>query len=443
MTISSTTSSAWVLPSPTIDHSRQNNDNNNLDRRSLLQALGISTAALSSLTELQPKLAGADNTPTLAGREMGILWRTQPGRALPANPATVLKIFQKEVLGTKSLAGNSMKSLPTEGIICVSERHDDFEHHRVQLRVIQTMYKALQERVDSSTTQSKKVLSSKGNTSHNTVGKKLSIAMEAFQRKDRASLEKYIKSGESGRYTLADLKRDTNWDENWGYDMLHYVPILKYAQKKGIRLIGLQPSNDEVASVEKNGLAGISAAVVGKVVMSDKAHKEQFEKLFAPNFSLEKDFGGCPEAFDAHIQRLYEVQCFREEYMAESAALHMDKQYYSSGGPGWVTILAGENHVLGRNGIPFRALRRVAIKRTAMNKNQDNHYKKNKKNFSLPVSNRGVFTIVPRAISFPIGLKEAPGISSADYVWFLERDPRIAFDEKKINLAPRQAMSTV
>eukprot|EP00957_Ditylum_brightwellii_P116041 8852935-Ditylum_brightwellii.AAC.1 len=67
----------------------------------------------------------------------------------------------------------------------------------------------------------------------------------------------------------------------------------------------------------------------------------------------------CDGAIESYIERLYEVQCFREEYMAETAALHMTKQEQTNN-PGWVVILAGERHILGRDGIPNRALRRMA-----------------------------------------------------------------------------------
>ena len=111
--------------------------------------------------------------------------------------------------------------------------------------------------------------------------------------------------------------------------------------------------------------------------------------------------------------------------MAETVAMQMAKKH-----SGWVVILAGERHILGRDGIPFRALRRMAAHKTedldALNGD---------------VLNRGVFTFLPRTVSFPISAKEAPGMRSADYVWFLQRDPKISFDPSVVNMAPREHLS--
>lgn len=54
--------------------------------------------------------------------------------------------------------------------------------------------------------------------------------------------------------------------------------------------------------------------------------------------------------------------------------------------------------------------------------------------------NRGVFTILTKTVQFPIMLSVAPGMESADYVWFVERDPSVNFDESSVNLAPRMSL---
>ncbi len=55
----------------------------------------------------------------------GVLWRTVSGQALPATPASLVDIMKREVLGEVSLSGAASSS----GIVCVSEWHDNFEHH--------------------------------------------------------------------------------------------------------------------------------------------------------------------------------------------------------------------------------------------------------------------------------------------------------------------------
>jgi hypothetical protein len=295
-------------------------------------------------------LSGADTTDP--GIPNGVLWRTGSKQALPATPSSLAKIMDIEVMGTMSTASS--------GIICISERHDDFEHHKIQLKVLMTMKKALSERSQN-------------------VSENLSIGMEMFQRQHQKFLDQYI---EELDYGIRDLQRETNWDTTWGYDILHYLPILLFAKKHGIHIVGLHPSDEQVEYVKQEAIS---------------------------------NYGYCKEAIDIA------VTLFREEYMAENAAIQMNRQPY-----GWVALLAGERHILRRDGLPSRALRTFAEGR-----------RKFSKNFSAMQPSRGVFTIAPKVISFPIAAYDTVGIESADYVWYVQRDSSTEFREDKVNNAPR------
>ena len=328
----------------------------------------------------------------------GEIWRTASATVLPATPSSLAKIMQMEVLGPTT------SSTASRGIVCISERHDDFEHHKVQLKVLMTMRKVLVERSQSS---------------QDAVREKLSIGMEMFQRQHQKYLDEFIAQSD---YGIGDLKRDTNWDVTWGYDILHYLPLLLFAKKFSIRILGLHPSDHLVEQVERHGLesdnTAIASIIEGGVCTDDREHAHHFKTVAMQRLSL-ADFG-CQEEMDAAIHRQYEVQCFREDYMAESAAMGMARQSED----GWVVLLAGEQHILGRNGIPFRALRRFSRKSLSPMS-------------SLAGSSRGVFTIVPKTVSsFPIAVKDALGMESADYVWYVQRDPSSKFREDKVNNAP-------
>eukprot|EP00571_Detonula_confervacea_P014382 CAMPEP_0172303130 /NCGR_PEP_ID=MMETSP1058-20130122/4710_1 /TAXON_ID=83371 /ORGANISM="Detonula confervacea, Strain CCMP 353" /LENGTH=361 /DNA_ID=CAMNT_0013013843 /DNA_START=424 /DNA_END=1509 /DNA_ORIENTATION=+ len=323
----------------------------------------------------------------------GVIWRTVDGQGLPATPSSLAKIMQTDIL--QQAGGVS------SGIMCISERHDDFEHHKVQLKVLMTMKKVLAEQQRSSS------------SSQNNVSEQLSIGMEMFQRQHQKYLDQFIAKSD---YGIGDLKRDTNWDVTWGYDILHYLPLLLFAKKFGIRILGLHPSDELVEQAEREGLSNLLAAsVIDEVCTTDLEHAEDFRRLAMQRLSL-TDYG-CQEAMDAAIWREYEVKCFREDYMAETAAMQMARRP-----DGWIAILAGEQHILRRNGIPLRALRRSSRKSSSVT--------------ASPSRSRGVFTIVPKTISFPIAAKDAPGIESADYVWYVQRDPSTEFREDKVNNAP-------
>lgn len=323
--------------------------------------------------------AVAAETALLPATSNDVLWRTLSKQALPATPSSLSEIVRCEMLGFSDIDGS-----------LTSERHDDYEHHKVQLKVLMTMKKVFSERSQ-------------------VVSERMSIGMEMFQRRHQMYLDKYI--AKSNDYSIEDLRRDTNWQETWGYDLLHYLPVLTYAQNNNIRILGLHPSDEEVDWVQKHGLRDASLSGIST---SDRKHAEEFRR--SSMLSLSGTDNKCQAALDAALMRQYEVQCFREEYMAETAAIQMAIQP-----DGWIALLAGERHILGRNGLPFRALRRSTNIR---------------KNLLTPLSlNRGVFTIVPKTSSF--AANDAPGMDLADYVWYVPRDPSYEFKEHEVNRAPR------
>ena len=358
-----------------------------------------------------------------SNKKTGVLWKTVWKEAAPATPDVMNKIMNEEIFGDGDPLSSS-KGKQTTGIVCISERHDDFQHHIVQLHIIQSIRKALDQR--SSSFDRAGVAS-----------KTFAIGVECFQRKDQPFLDKFIASGpctSGSQYTLSDLKRDTSWDTNWGYDMLHYAPILLNAQAHNLRILGLHPSQELVDTVSRKGLDGLPDSVIRDVDTTEAVHWERFrtdtrEATLAP--------GTDDSIIEAHIRRLYEVQCFREEYMAEMVAQHMAKQPC-----GWVAILAGERHILGRDGIPDRALRRISARRTEMataRTAREQHRVLTAENLDNAVSNRGVFTFVPQSVSFPVRIaKDVPDIRSADYVWYTQRDPALAFDTSVVNSVPRE-----
>jgi len=433
--------------------------NNVISRREILRIPAVAAVvtftqgARASAVVTTTTATIAENTPNKlpfpsSKKTSGILWRTIHGQAAPATPNTLNELIHNELFGGGSdkTTANSRK---TTGLVFVSERHDDFEHHVVQLHVIQSIRKALDQRhpVISNTNKSNTRSSGFGaaggsEKAATTSSKAFAIGMECFQRKDQFFLDKFVNSKPSA-YTINDLKRDVNWDSNWGYDILHYVSILNQAQKYKLRILGLHPSQELVDTVSEFGLAGLPDSVITNVNTKSKAHWEKFKQTTQETLEIKSNDGVgsiCDGAIESYIERLYEVQCFREEYMAETAALHMVKQEQKNN-PGWVVILAGERHILGRDGIPNRTLRRMASMLTSIASSASSHRKASvtaaAKGKGSKVSHRGIFTFLPKCVSFPVSLaKEAPDHKSADYVWFTQRNLNTAFDASVVNAAP-------
>ena len=204
-----------------------------LAKPATITAMGSTTVTASTSEE--------DNSTKLpfpgSQKNIGVLWRTIRGQATPATPGTLNTLVHSELFGGGSDKDTSC-SKETTGLVCVSERHDDFEHHLVQLHVIQSIRKALDQRHPvkvaavkskfNTFTRSGFFSSAPGagdskttTTENNYSSKTFAIGMECFQRKDQPFLDKFVHSGSTNplsivdtKYTINDLKRDVNWVRN-------------------------------------------------------------------------------------------------------------------------------------------------------------------------------------------------------------------------------------
>jgi uncharacterized iron-regulated protein len=393
-----------------------------LSRRTILRRLpeaALVIGANSAAVETSPAATTGTESQSvgpiiLPSQKPGVIWHAARQQALPAIPATLKKIIHNEWFGTFNTATvastaqndahlSQQEGKGNSGIVCISERHDDSAHHLIQLRCIKCLHGALEERQRSGTISA---ISQKSNAAIPTPGPILTVGMECFQRRHQQFLDRFVRDP---NYSLNHLSQDTTWDTTWGYDMLFYAPLLTYAKSKGIRLYGLHPTDELVQAVLVHGVDAVPTSVLKGVVTQESDHYEQYQRLM--KVSPEK-LAHNP-TFLTHFDRMYQVQCFREEYMAESILLEVNRHLKHPQGH-WTAVLAGENHILGRGGIPSRASRRLSSSLLASAGPYGTH--------KLLPKNRGVYTVMPRTIAFPMVANEAPGRMAADYVWFVEND---------------------
>mmetsp|Transcript_7470 Transcript_7470/g.22123 ORF Transcript_7470/g.22123 Transcript_7470/m.22123 type:complete len:381 (-) Transcript_7470:46-1188(-) len=340
-------------------------------------ALFAGAATLS----VNPQQAAAEAPPAA-----GILYDCRRGLSCPATPDFLTALMDRTMLGVGACAKGITQS---RGVICVSERHDDFSHHLAQLYTIKSLRKTLRRREGPAAS--------------------VAVGLEAFQRGHQVYLDRYVSADPA--YGLRELLRDVEWKTTWGYDPLLYAPILEDARHTGTRLVGLSPPDALLARVERTALADLDKST--KAFLPENGVSARSELR---NAEL---FGDAAAAKDPKARaRLVEVQNFRDEYMSESAALHYDKRRKRDG---WLVVLAGERHVANREGVPDRVARRVG-RATNTPEHAD-------------VVFRGVHTIVPQTVAFPVRAACFPGPDHSDVVWFQPMPD--SFNPNKINRAPR------
>lgn len=66
-------------------------------------------------------------------------------------------------------------------------------------------------------------------------GQKMVLGLECFQAAHQKSIDRYM----DGKLSEKDFLKAIQWDKTWGFPWEHYKPILRWAQKRKAKIIGL------------------------------------------------------------------------------------------------------------------------------------------------------------------------------------------------------------
>ncbi|HJL31469.1 MAG TPA: ChaN family lipoprotein, partial [Polyangiaceae bacterium LLY-WYZ-15_(1-7)] len=194
--------------------------------------------------------------------------------------------------------------------IYLGESHDDTLDHAMQYRLLRELH-----RQDGA----------------------LVLGMEMFQRPYQAVLDDWT----AGRLDEEALRRRTEWDTRWGFDIRLYRPMLEFARARGVPVIALNARRELSRAVAMSGLEGLDEAlradVPAELDLEDEAHRALVMEALA-----EHPHG----ADEAALERMYEAQVLWDETMAERVAAALEA------GASRIVVLAGSMHVRAGLGIP-------------------------------------------------------------------------------------------
>jgi uncharacterized iron-regulated protein len=234
----------------------------------------------------------------------------------------------------------------------VGERHDEPADHAVQYAILRQLHR------DEPS---------------------LAIGMEMFQTPFQEQLDDWS----AGLIDETVLRRDTEYDERWGFDFSMYRPILEYARSRGIEVIALNSAREVVHAVAKDGLGSLAPEVragLPKLELDNAEHRAMFDTEF--------DIG--EHGAEETVEQYYEAQVLWDETMGSRVAETLEQ----SDGPAKMLVLAGRVHVKHGLGIPDRAAKRGAAPYVVV----------------LPVTDRELES----------ELELAPEDRAADYYWVVE-----------------------
>ena len=305
-------------------------------------------------------------------------------------------------------------------VVFVGEQHDDPRHHAVQLTIARCL-----------------------NFLHRERGRDgpVAIGCEYFQRQQQPILDEFV-AGTPATHNLNWLREKTNWERTWGWDFKMYAMLFFWAQKHGVRLVGLNAPEPVVRIVRERSFVQypeLLRILPQRMDLANVAHRVRFEN----NIASASSSMGRPVPEAASMQRLYEVQTLWEEYMADSCANHINER------GGTLVVCAGSAHIEHRDGLPDRVGARLSVQ-TALVPASVRRRRQAEiglpveegdggaerealaelgreiaANATLPSSPVSTFTVIPKTIELPVAASGLPSrfpTDYADWVWLVGTD---------------------
>lgn len=200
-------------------------------------------------------------------------------------------------------------------ITYVGEKHTNAAHHKIQLQLIQSIFK-----------------------NH----PNMAVAMEMFDHTYQDVLDLWS-DGELDERTFL---RKVHWYANWRFDFSLYRDILNFIKENRIRLVGLNIPNYIPPRIREGGIENLKddekKHLPEEIDTSNTAHRAFVREVFNHHHHFMDR---------VEFEDFYMAQAVWEDTMADMIAKNLDN--------GAMVVLAGNGHIQFKYGIPDRAYRRT------------------------------------------------------------------------------------
>jgi uncharacterized iron-regulated protein len=212
-----------------------------------------------------------------------------------------------------------LEDLTKVRVIYVGETHTNHEHHLIQTRVIESLYK---EHPD------------------------LSVGMEMFDHR----YDPVLALWSAGALNREVFIEKTHWYARcagWGFPFDLYAPIFEAIKTHSIRLVGLNVPFWIPSEIRAGGIANLlpdeRRMLATAIDTKNTAHRAYLESVFQENAHRHMQ----------SFEYFYEAQCAWEDTMAESIARKL--------GEGPMVVVIGNGHIQYKYGVPERAFKRNPV----------------------------------------------------------------------------------
>jgi uncharacterized iron-regulated protein len=224
------------------------------------------------------------------------------------------------IISTKLGSSVSFKELIADlnscQIVYIGEKHANVSHHRIQLEVIQALFKK-----------------------HSN----LIVGMEMFDHTYQDVLDMWS----AGELDQKDFLKKSHWYANWRFDFSLYHEILEFIKENHIRLVALNIPNHIPPKIREGGIDTLredeKKHLPQVIDTANRAHRDYLEKVFDGH---KHHFKG-----EVGFENFYTAQSVWEDAMAEMIFQHLKNDV--------MVVLAGNGHIQFKYGIPDRAYNRT------------------------------------------------------------------------------------
>ncbi|PSB33994.1 ChaN family lipoprotein [Chlorogloea sp. CCALA 695] len=247
-----------------------------------------------------------------------------PPQVTSINTAAYTSNFKACIDSKKRIIGRSqlLHQLALAKVVYLGETHDNAEDHRLQLEIVQQLYKK---------------------------NSKLAISLEMFQRPYQGVVNDYL----AGKIDEQELLDKTEYKQRWGYPWEYYAPIVQFAKAKKLPILALNTPTEITRLVAKNGLERLTPAQSKFIPPLAEIHTDnaEYRQLMLGIFQQHQaEAKGNSSGFE----KFFQAQVLWDETMAEGIA------EFIQANPGYqVVVLVGQGHIVYNYGIPSRVARRV------------------------------------------------------------------------------------
>jgi uncharacterized iron-regulated protein len=197
-------------------------------------------------------------------------------------------------------------------ITYVGEKHTDAAHHKIQLEILQAVFKQ---------------------------NSNLTVGMEMFDH----SYQEVLDQWSAGLLDQKEFIQKVHWYANWRYDFALYKDILEFIKENRLRLVGLNIPNHIPPKIREGGIQSLrddeKKHLPAQLELSNTSHRDYVQKVFEAHGH---HFKG-----EVEFDNFYAAQVVWEDGMAAAIAENLNNDV--------MVVLAGNGHIQFKYGIPDRA----------------------------------------------------------------------------------------